>query len=120
MVTLRRNGRVLQFKQIEEESWRSTQPKGELPTTSGNVEDYLINTSQLKRMYHRGEIEAAEMLYTTQEKQEGTEGKMEEEVIQEFKDVFPDDLPNALPPRRDVDHKIELETGHSPPHRAPY
>ena len=35
-------------------------------------------------------------------------------VLSEFSDVFPPQLPNHLPPRRDVDHRIEL-TQTSPP-----
>src|ERR1700719_2520726 len=35
-------------------------------------------------------------------------------VLSEFSDVFPTQLPSHLPPRRDVDHRIEL-TQNSPP-----
>ncbi|XP_077242396.1 uncharacterized protein LOC143882895 [Tasmannia lanceolata] len=42
------------------------------------------------------------------------------DVIEEFKDVMPEKLPKKLPPRRAVDHKIELEPGSIPPARAPY
>jgi len=41
-------------------------------------------------------------------------------IVNEFKDVFPDDLPSELPPRRDVDHRIELEPGQQPPSRPTY
>ena len=37
-----------------------------------------------------------------------------------FKDVFPDDLPQGLPPSREVDHKIELLPGSSPPSRPTF
>ncbi|KAE8729756.1 cytochrome P450 78A7-like [Hibiscus syriacus] len=42
------------------------------------------------------------------------------EVLEENKDVMPPELPNKLPPRREVDHKIELEPGTKPPALAPY
>ncbi|KAE8662634.1 cytochrome P450 78A7-like [Hibiscus syriacus] len=42
------------------------------------------------------------------------------EVLEENKDVMPPELPNKLPPRREVDHKIELEPGAKPPALAPY
>jgi hypothetical protein len=35
-------------------------------------------------------------------------------LVKEFSDVFPDDLPKGLPPKRAVDHKIELEPGQVP------
>ena len=41
-------------------------------------------------------------------------------LLKEFEDVFPDELPHSLPPRRNVDHQIELESGHQPPSRSPY
>ncbi|GJT67300.1 hypothetical protein Tco_1018780 [Tanacetum coccineum] len=37
--------------------------------------------------------------------------KVIEWVLDVFKDVMPKDLPKKLPPRREVDHNIELETG---------
>ena len=36
-----------------------------------------------------------------------------EELLQDFNDVFPDDLPAGLPPDRGVAHKIDLEPGAS-------
>ena len=41
-------------------------------------------------------------------------------LLRMFADVFPADLPSELPPRRDVDHRIELEQGASPPSRPTY
>ncbi|GJX16760.1 putative nucleotidyltransferase, ribonuclease H [Tanacetum coccineum] len=43
-----------------------------------------------------------------------------ERVLEEFKDVMPKELPKKLPPRREVDHTIELEMGSKPPAKAPY
>eukprot|EP00253_Pinus_taeda_P010363 PITA_10363 len=40
-------------------------------------------------------------------------------VIQEFVDVFPEEIP-GLPPRRDIDFTIELVPGAAPVSRAPY
>jgi hypothetical protein len=36
------------------------------------------------------------------------------EIIQEYSDVFPDDLPQELPPKRNVDHRIILLPGSEP------
>lgn len=41
-------------------------------------------------------------------------------VLQEYSDIMPPELPKTLPPRRTVDHRIELEVGAKPPARAPY
>ena len=42
------------------------------------------------------------------------------DILVEFSDVFPKELPAGLPPKRAVDHCIELLPGTEPPHRAPY
>ncbi|VFQ91468.1 unnamed protein product [Cuscuta campestris] len=41
-------------------------------------------------------------------------------VLEEFKDVMPPELPKNLPPKREVDHKIELVPGATPPAAVPY
>ncbi|KAE8674455.1 cytochrome P450 78A7-like [Hibiscus syriacus] len=41
-------------------------------------------------------------------------------VLAEFKDVMPAELPKKLPPKREVDHKIELVKNAKPTTRAPY
>ena len=38
-----------------------------------------------------------------------------QKLLAEYADVFPDDLPDGLPPSRTVDHVIELENGTTPP-----
>ena len=42
------------------------------------------------------------------------------EVLQEYKDVFPDALPNRLPPKRDIGHTKYLEPDAVPPYQAIY
>ncbi|XP_070022046.1 uncharacterized protein [Nicotiana sylvestris] len=41
-------------------------------------------------------------------------------LLEENKDAMPEELPKHLPPRQEVDHKIELEPGAKPPAFAPY
>ena len=42
------------------------------------------------------------------------------QLLTQFADVFPPDLPKGLPPRRDIDHRIELVPGSTPPSRPTY
>nr|GEZ92490.1 uncharacterized protein [Tanacetum cinerariifolium] len=46
--------------------------------------------------------------------------KVIERVLDEFKDVMPKELPKNLPPMREVDHTIELESGSKPPAKSLY
>ncbi|XP_050374592.1 uncharacterized protein LOC126792152 [Argentina anserina] len=41
-------------------------------------------------------------------------------ILESYKYVMPSELPKELPPRRNVDHEIELLPGTKPPARAPY
>jgi hypothetical protein len=49
-----------------------------------------------------------------------TSGKCIKQVLEEFLDVMPKDLPKDLPPRRRVDHAIEVVSRVAPPAKAPY
>jgi hypothetical protein len=41
-------------------------------------------------------------------------------LLQEYADVFPTDLPSVLPPLRGIEHQIDLIPGASLPNHAPY
>ena len=41
-------------------------------------------------------------------------------TLSSFRQVFPDELPPGLPPQREVDHRIELIPGSSPPSRPTF
>ncbi len=49
-----------------------------------------------------------------------TSAKCIKQVLEEFLDVMPEKLPEDLPPRRRVDHAIEVMPGVAPPAKAPY
>jgi len=42
------------------------------------------------------------------------------EIFQQFKDVWTKELPNELPPKREVDHKIELALEVELSNKVPY
>jgi hypothetical protein len=42
------------------------------------------------------------------------------DVLQEYEDVFPEEVPLGLPPKRGIKHQIELVPSASLPNRAPY
>ena len=42
------------------------------------------------------------------------------ELLNQYADMFPDELPNELPPKRTVDHEIQVEDGSAPPARPAY
>jgi hypothetical protein len=42
------------------------------------------------------------------------------QVLDEFSDVMPEELPEDLPSKRRVDHAIEVMPGVAPPAKAPY
>jgi hypothetical protein len=41
-------------------------------------------------------------------------------LLQEFEDVFPDDIPSCLPPIRGIEHQIDFVPGASIPNRPAY
>ncbi|KAL1532877.1 hypothetical protein AAHA92_32837 [Salvia divinorum] len=43
-----------------------------------------------------------------------------ESVLQSFQDVFPEELPNGLPPMRGIEHQIDFVPGSTLPNRAAY
>ena len=43
-----------------------------------------------------------------------------QELLEEFKDVMPEQLPKKLPPKRSIDHRIEIYLGSDPLAKAPY
>ena len=42
------------------------------------------------------------------------------DVLQEYEDVFPEEVPPGLPPKRGIEHQIDLVPGAPLPNHAPY
>ena len=67
------------------------------------------------------ESESEDQVVTMNEEQTKTPFPVEvQAILEEYADVFPQNLPVGLPPKRELDHRIELVPGAKPPHRAPY
>ena len=83
----------------------------------------VVSALQIKR-----EVQKGEQLYlalVTPDATTSSDSKLSmsdnaRAIISEFKDVFPDDLPSGLPPKRDIDHRIDLVPGQAPPSRPTY
>ena len=76
-----------------------------------------VSTMQLKKFCRKGcQLYAAHIL----EAPENETPRLEEfHVLQEFRDVFPNEI-LGLPPKRDIDFTIELVPGAAPVSKTPY
>jgi hypothetical protein len=84
----------------------------------------MMSAMQFKKALRNGE-EAYMCLVTAEpvEEEELQAQVQEPEVdtlLEEYQDVFPEDLPKELPPSRTVDHRIELTSGSGPVSRPTY
>ncbi|GJP63315.1 hypothetical protein CLOP_g20387 [Closterium sp. NIES-67] len=88
-----------------------------------NVGDIPVETlAQFKKDAKRtdtGFLAIATEVETDGEKTSEPPGNIKE-LLKEFQDILPDDLPNELPPYRMHQHEIVEETGSKPTFRAPY
>ncbi|XP_043717547.1 uncharacterized protein LOC122665462 [Telopea speciosissima] len=93
-----------------------------VPTVQGTKEGpKLLSAMQLEKGVKKGEdTYLAALLEEKENSPTEVLPKPVEKVLEEFKDVMPPELPKRLPPRREVDHAIELEPGAKPPAMAPY
>ena len=94
-------------------------PLVKVPKKDGHVH---LSAMQILKGLKKGELTFLATIASSEE----DHGAMEslppiiKTVLEKNKDVMPDELPKTLPPRREVDHKIELEVGAKPPAHAPY
>ncbi|RVW61382.1 Transposon Ty3-I Gag-Pol polyprotein [Vitis vinifera] len=93
-----------------------------VPTvTEGTLKTPMLSAMQVKKGLKRKEV-----TYLATLKEERDDGlgepmpKKIKRVLDEFKDMMPLELPKRLLPRREKDHKIELESGAKPPAMGPY
>ncbi|KAM2418624.1 hypothetical protein ACFX1W_025288 [Malus domestica] len=80
-----------------------------------------LSAIQFAKSWKKGEATfLATLMLNEGEEKYGPLPKQVEDVLTEFADVMPKELPKKLPPRREVDHVIELEPGAKPPSKSPY
>ncbi|CAN6554607.1 unnamed protein product [Malus baccata var. baccata] len=80
-----------------------------------------LSAIQFAKSWKKGEATfLATLMLNEGEEKHGPLPKQVEAVLVEFADVMPKELPKKLPPRREVDHAIELEPGAKPPSKSPY
>ncbi|KAL2943047.1 Transposon Tf2-9 polyprotein [Bienertia sinuspersici] len=90
-----------------------------VPITREDVEAKMLSAIQLEKGMKKGQETFLAAL--VEEGPHGNEVPQEiSGVLKEFEDVMPAELPKKLPPRREVDHEIELEPGARPPAMSPY
>lgn len=97
-----------------------------LPSPSQGVGSRIVSALQVKRLARRGcqlflmipheaTDSGTDTLHTISDARPQVS-----RILEEFADVFPDDLPLGLPPDREIEHHIPLQPGATPPHRPPY
>ncbi|XP_060196262.1 uncharacterized protein LOC132625679 [Lycium barbarum] len=92
-----------------------------VPCTTIKMASGNISALQLKKGVQRQEPTFLATLCIEEiERSSGPIPMPVKELMKEFEDVMPQDMPKRLPPRRTIDHEIELVPGAKPPARAPY
>ena len=82
-------------------------------------DDTLISRQQIAKMVDSSEVLAV----FAKPESTPTHQKLPprfEALLKEFEDIFPEELPAGLPPKRVVDHEIPLQPGITPPSRPIY
>ncbi|GKD50534.1 putative retrotransposon gag domain, aspartic peptidase domain protein [Tanacetum coccineum] len=77
-----------------------------------------LSAMQFKKGFNKSE--PCYLAVTRLETDEGSSKVEVPKVIERVLDEFKDVMPKELPPRREVDHTIELEMGSKPPAKSPY
>ncbi|TYK01597.1 reverse transcriptase [Cucumis melo var. makuwa] len=80
----------------------------------------MISAMQLKKGLSRDEPTFMAIPLKSSENSGETVPKEIMRVLEKYRDVMPDSLPKSLPPRRMIDHEIELVPGAKPPAKNAY
>ncbi len=90
------------------------------PPRRGDIQtDHLtISAATVRNMRAGDEVLLARVYAVEEASPSPTKDATTQRILLEFEDVFQD--PGSLPPTRAVDHRIELQPGHTPPNRPVY
>ncbi|XP_022889239.1 uncharacterized protein LOC111404704 [Olea europaea var. sylvestris] len=89
----------------------------------GSVQIVGNNANLLTRKKFETEMEESGVVYVLIRKSVDSEHEVPlavQPLLKEFHEVFPEELPDGLPPLRDIQHQIDLVPGAALPNRAHY
>ncbi|EGD76334.1 hypothetical protein PTSG_11674 [Salpingoeca rosetta] len=90
------------------------------PPSTDNATINLVSARRIAKDLRGSGVDAAFVLVLSMDTTPSpSEDPRTNALLEEFADVFPEELP-GLPPRRDIDHAIDLKPGATPPSKAPY
>ncbi len=92
--------------------------KNHVADTNTNVDNFLINAKQLSRC-RQFYLVTIKSIYNCCMTSATPTNKQINQLLEEFDDLFPDDL-TQLPPKRDIDHEIKLIDNAIPPAQQPF
>ncbi|KAL0394955.1 UNVERIFIED_CONTAM: hypothetical protein Slati_4461700 [Sesamum latifolium] len=91
-----------------------------IPKLAGQTGERNLSAMQFEKGCKRSEPSyLCTLRFDEIEKASGPIPGVIKKLLKEFEDVMPDELPRKLPPKRAMDHEIELVLGTKPPARAP-
>jgi hypothetical protein len=126
-------GKPWLFKTNPDINWRTNEVtihhRGQRFILQGDTSDHqstvqlcdqvLVSRQQMAKLATGADIFAI-FAKPAEEKQETNLPPKMLELLDEFQDLFPDELPAGLPPKRNVDHEIPLQPESSPASRPIY
>lgn len=80
----------------------------------------IISLNTIVADYENGLPLFAVSLHSTEERNKVSTNKAINEILQKYKDVFPEELPKKLPPERQVQFKIDLHNNATPQKKGLY
>jgi hypothetical protein len=92
----------------------------ELPCGSGPTIHFMFGKAWKKKCVGGQGMMCVMRVLDEFEPEEATKLVISPECIRQVLEEFPDVMPEDLPPRRRVDHAIEVMSGVAPPAKAPY